>query len=153
RAARILPAYALALVASLPAFAASILHFHTGPAAALRFVLGTVACGLLVQAFIIPLAAGLNTPGWSISCEAFFYANWPRLVAALRSPGTAFPWRRAIALWLFGCLVPLAAMIAVHAGGVPVGPFATLLDDVSGTEMLARTVAYFPPFRLPEFAL
>jgi peptidoglycan/LPS O-acetylase OafA/YrhL len=153
RGARILPAYALALAVSLPAFAASILHFHTGSAAALRFLLGTVACSLLVQAFIIPLAAGLNTPGWSISCEAFFYANWPRLVAALRSPLASFPWRRAIALWLLGCLPPLAAMIMLRGGAVPAGPFATLLDDVSGTEMLARTIAYFPPFRLPEFAL
>jgi peptidoglycan/LPS O-acetylase OafA/YrhL len=153
RAARILPAYALALGASLPVFAASILHFHGGSAAALRFVFGSVACALLVQAFIIPLAAGLNTPGWSISCEAFFYGNWPRLVSALRSARASFPWKRAISLWLLGCLVPLLAAIALRSGVVPVGPFATLLDDISGREMLARTVAYFPPFRLPEFAL
>jgi peptidoglycan/LPS O-acetylase OafA/YrhL len=153
RAARILPAYALALGASLPAFAAAVLHFHAGAAAAVRFVLGTAASCLLLQAYIIPLAAGLNTPGWSISCEACFYANWPRLVSALRSPSASFPWKRAVGFWLLGCVVPLAAMIALSADAVPAGPFATLLDDVSGAEMLARTVAYFPPFRLPEFAL
>ncbi|HVW27221.1 MAG TPA: acyltransferase [Polyangiaceae bacterium] len=153
RAARILPAYALALALSVPPFAASVMHFHAGSAAAVRFVLGVLACFALVQAFVIPLAAGLNTPGWSISCEAFFYANWPTLVTTLRSRKTSFPWRRATLLWLLGCMVPALAMLALHADLVPHGPFATLLDDVSGAEMLTRTVTYFPPFRLPEFAL
>ena len=153
RAARILPAYALAIALSLLPFAAAVLHAHTGSSAVVRVALGTIASCLLVQAFIVPLAVGLNTPGWSISCEAFFYANWPRLVSALRWEKASFPWLRALALWMAGCSVPVLAMIALRASVVPVGPFATLLEDVNGNEMLARTVTYFPPFRLPEFAL
>jgi peptidoglycan/LPS O-acetylase OafA/YrhL len=153
RAARLLPAYALALALSVLPFAAAVLKIHAGPAGFVRVVSGFFANVLLIQAFIIPLAAGLNTPGWSISCEAFFYSSWPRLTVALRSARGSFPWRQAVLLWAAGLVAPLLAIVALDRGAVPIGPFATLLDDASGAELLVRTVSYFPPLRLPEFAL
>jgi peptidoglycan/LPS O-acetylase OafA/YrhL len=98
RAARILPAYFTALVISLPTFAAAVLKIHPGGGGYARIVAGIVACTILVQAFLPPLSAGLNTPGWSISCEAFFYAVWPRLVGRLRRAKPGFPWRATILL-------------------------------------------------------
>jgi peptidoglycan/LPS O-acetylase OafA/YrhL len=153
RAARLLPAYALALGLSVLPFAAAVMKLHPGSAGFVRIVSGFFANMLLLQAFIIPLAAGLNTPGWSISCEAFFYANWPRLTVALRPSGGSFPWRRAVLVWAVGLIAPLLAIVALDRGAVPAGPFATLLEDASGAELLVRTVSYFPPLRLPEFAL
>jgi peptidoglycan/LPS O-acetylase OafA/YrhL len=153
RAARLLPAYALALGLSVLPFAAAVMKLHSGSAGFVRIVSGFVANALVVQAFIIPLAAGLNTPGWSISCEAFFYANWPRLTVALRSARGSFPWRPAALAWAAGLVAPLLGIVALDRGAVPAGPFATLLEDASGAELLARTLSYFPPFRLPEFAL
>lgn len=153
RAARLLPAYGLALALSVLPFAAAVMKLHAGPAGFVRIASGFAACVLLVQAFIIPLAAGLNTPGWSISCEAFFYVNWPRLTVALQSPRGSFPWRRALLLWAAGLVAPLLGIVAIGQEVVPVGPFATLLEDASGAELLVRTLSYFPPLRLPEFAL
>ncbi|HEX3597659.1 MAG TPA: acyltransferase, partial [Polyangiaceae bacterium] len=153
RAARILPAYFLALGLSILPFAALVMKLHGSAGGMLRTALGVAASSLLVQAFVVPLAVGLNTPAWSVSCEAFFYATWPRLVAALRSPRPAFPFRSAIAAWLFGLVAPVCAIAALAADVAPGGSFATLLEDVSGPELVVRAVSYFPPFRLPEFAL
>ena len=153
RASRILPAYILALALSLAPFALHTWQLHPGEAGAVRIASGVAGALLLLQALWPPLAEGLNTPGWSISCEVFFYALWPRLVGQLRNERAGLPWRRGLLLWAAGLTPPLLGIAALRAGFLPAGPFATLADDVSGSEMLARTLSYFPPFRLPEFAL
>ncbi|HEX3770587.1 MAG TPA: acyltransferase [Polyangiaceae bacterium] len=156
RAARILPAYFTALVISLPTFAAAVLKIHAGGGGYARIVAGIVACTLVVQAFLPPLSAGLNTPGWSISCEGFFYAVWPRLVGRLRRAEPGFPWRAVMLLYGIGLLAPLLCIAAIQGGALPAapyGPYPTLLDDVSATELAVRLVSYFPLLRLPEFVL
>jgi peptidoglycan/LPS O-acetylase OafA/YrhL len=153
RAARILPAYLLALAISAVPFAAGVWKHHPGEGGIARIVSGLAAGLLLLQAFWPPVAAGLNTPAWSISCEAFFYAAWPRLAGRLRAAGPRFPWRKGLLLWAAGLVAPTLAILAVRAGVLPRGPFPSLLDDVSGAELLVRAVSYFPPLRLPEFAL
>ncbi len=151
RAARVLPAYLLALFLSLPLFAVEVLRLHSGVGGFARIGLGFVACFAVVQAFIPPLASGLNTPGWSISCEAFFYAIWPFAVRRLRPTRPGFPWRALVALGLVAVAIPLAALVAFRSGLIPDGPFPTLLSDVVGREYVARLVTYFPVFRLAEF--
>jgi len=153
RGARILPAYWLALALSVLPFAGHALQTHSHAGAALRVVLGVGSSLLLVQAFIPPLAGGLNTPGWSISCEAFFYTVWPRLVRALRSERTGFPLRATLVCGLVALIFPLFGLWCVHAQLLPRGPFPSLLEGVSGDEFLLRFLSYFPPFRLPEFVL
>jgi peptidoglycan/LPS O-acetylase OafA/YrhL len=153
RAARILPAYFLALALSLPPFAAHAWLTHSAAGAIARVSLGLVACALLVQAMWPPLAAGLNTPGWSISCEAFFYALWPRLVGKLRDDRPGLPWSRLLLFWGLGLVAPALALIALRMDLVPAGTVATLTEDASAQEILARTLSYLPPLRLPEFAL
>lgn len=153
RAARILPAYLLALVLSIPPFALHAAAVYPAAGAAVRVVSGVVACALLLQAFWPPLTAGLNTPGWSISCEGFFYVLWPRLATALRSGRPGFPWRRGLWLWAAGLVAPALGLWALRQGFPPSGPFPTLLQDESGSELLVRLLSYFPPLRLPEFAL
>ncbi len=153
RAARILPAYLFALALSILPFAAQVMQSHGGLSGVARVVAAVVAALLVVQAFLPPLTAGLNTPGWSISCEAFFYALWPRLVVALRSSHAGFPWRRALTLWCLAVAPTFLGLFALRSGFVPAGPFPTVLSDVSGGELLARSLTYFPPLRLAEFAI
>jgi peptidoglycan/LPS O-acetylase OafA/YrhL len=153
RAARILPAYFAALAASVLPFMASVWKLHPGEGGIVRIVAGLAAGLLLIQAFWPPVTAGLNTPGWSISCEAFFYALWPALVARLRPARSGLPWRPGLVLGALGLVAPALGVLAVRFDLVPRGPFATLTDDVSGAELVARAVAYFPLLRLPEFAL
>jgi peptidoglycan/LPS O-acetylase OafA/YrhL len=153
RAARVLPAYLLALALAVLPFAAEVMKLHPGTGGVLRIAAGIMACGLLLQAFWPPVAAGLNTPGWSISCEAFFYALWPTLVGRLRILRTGFPWPHAFTFWAIGLATPLVGLALLRFGGVPAGPFATLTRDAGGGELLCRALSYFPPLRLPEFAL
>lgn len=152
RAARIAPAYLFALLLSLLPFVSHVLKLHPGMAGWLRAMLGLAVTAFALQSFWPPLV-GLNTPGWSISCEAFFYALWPRLVGPLRSSAAGIPWRRALLLCVGAFLTPALALLALSAKAVPNGPFPTLLEDASGAELLAEWVTYFPPFRLCEFAL
>ena len=161
RAARILPAYLLALLLSLPPFLAHAWLVHPGSGALLRAAAGVSASLCLVQAFLPPLAAGLNTPGWSISCEAFFYALWPGLVGRLRldrldrleKGASGLPWRRVVVLWLVALAAPVLGLAALRAGLVPAGPYSTLTEDASGSELFARALSYLPLLRLPEFAI
>jgi len=153
RAGRILPAYYLALAMSAVPFAMHAWQLHPGLGGALRIVAGTGVCALLLQALAPQLAVGLNTPGWSISCEAFFYALWPGLVARFSRRRAGFPWGALLLLSSLSLLPSLAGLAALRAGLVSSAPFPTLLDEVPGSELLARTLSYFPPLRLCEFLL
>ena len=153
RAARILPAYLLALLLSFEPFALHTWKLHPDLGGLLRVSLGALACGLLVQAFVPSLAASLNTPGWSVSCEAFFYVLWPRLVIGLRRKQRGFPLGSVAVLWLLALLTPMLGIAALGAGRIPIGPYPTLAEDVDGAELLARALAYLPPLRVPEFGI
>ena len=150
RARRVLPAYYLALVLSLPPFAIQALALHHGVA---RIAGGFAVCALLLQAFWPPAAAGLNTPGWSISCEAFFYSLWPRLNRKLETQRRNFPWPAAVLTWSAGLIAPLAGIALLKVDALPGGHFATLTTDERAPELLCRALAYFPLLRLPEFIL
>ena len=153
RAARILPAYLLALLLSAVPFSLQVLKLHPGAGGAFRVAIGLGSALLLVQTLWPQIAAGPNVPGWSISCEAFFYAVWPRLVSWRRPSRPGLPWRAGLWLWA-AALAPTAIGLCLLAtGALPAGAFATLVEDVSAGELLARTLTYFPPLRLPEFAL
>jgi peptidoglycan/LPS O-acetylase OafA/YrhL len=153
RAARILPAYLVALALSLLPFAAYCWHHNGVIGAAERITLGLGAALLMIQAFVPQLSAGLNTPAWSLSCEAFFYAVWPFIVFRIRGNRIRIAWRWAFLLLGLTWFMVTGGAMAICSDWLPVGPFATLLDDVPGNELLARTLAYFPPLRLPEFCL
>jgi peptidoglycan/LPS O-acetylase OafA/YrhL len=153
RATRILPAYLLALLLSIPPFSIHVVQIQPGAGGIVRIIFACIAGGLLLQAYSPQLAVGLNTPGWSISCEAFFYALWPRLVTRFRRhPANSARFGIAI-LWLIGLAAPVAAVMALRIGLMPKGTFPTLFDAVSSDELLARTLAYFPLLRLPEFLI
>lgn len=83
RIARIYPVYALALaILIIPyiygAFVSNVIPVW-------RFVGGSVCVPLLLQAWVPPIAWEWNTPAWSLSVEAFFYAVFPLFLARLRN--------------------------------------------------------------------
>ena len=75
RAARILPVYFLALVLIIIAFKLS--GEKINPKALLLNI-------FLVQYWVHPHATALNTPGWSLSVEAFFYFTFPFILILIR---------------------------------------------------------------------
>jgi len=80
-----------------------------------------VASFLLLQAWVPAGAflAGVNGPSWSLSCEAFFYALFPRINRAIQSKPT-----RSIVTLLFVVLVVAVAVTGVvRAFGGPAATF------------------------------
>jgi peptidoglycan/LPS O-acetylase OafA/YrhL len=77
---------------------------------------------------------GGNGPGWSISCEAFFYATFPLLILLLPR---------------FASRLPLTAWLVLLAGIA--GPLA--LHPTEWPTLESWAVAHLPLLRLPEFVL
>jgi peptidoglycan/LPS O-acetylase OafA/YrhL len=121
------------LVFTLPAFAQRAMTLHGGAEATLQIVAGFAACALLLQAFWPPVSAELNTPGWSISCEAFFYTLWPGVVGRLRTKKPGFPWRRTLLAWVLGLIAPVVGVLLLHAGLLPARSFWALISDAGAT--------------------
>lgn len=101
-----------------------------------------VASVLLLQAWWPQWVVGWNTPGWSISAEAFFYMVFPALALLFAR------WRR------------LAALLAVAAACVTVGALSTWLcwqgsvgNRPGQIDFWPLLAAFNPLLRLPEFAV
>ncbi|MEW6279451.1 MAG: acyltransferase, partial [Candidatus Eremiobacterota bacterium] len=101
-----------------------------------------VASALMVQAWCPWLVFGWNTPGWTCSCEAFFYLLFPMLavgVSRLRRVPTM-----------------LMAMALLYASGLAMSwAFAWRLEDARLIDIdpWFLFTKYAPIVRLPEFAM
>jgi peptidoglycan/LPS O-acetylase OafA/YrhL len=80
RFARIYPLYLATLLIEIP------FTFHEYLASAATWWGRFAACFFMVQSWVpdIRWAAAFNTPSWSISAEAFFYALFPLLIIRIR---------------------------------------------------------------------
>ncbi|WER48968.1 acyltransferase [Cupriavidus sp. WKF15] len=149
RFARIYPVLVLSLVLALPVTAWLL---HDGDAALLREWYGlsgsdganlrALCASLVLQLLALtawtPFAAlnqPWNGPAWSISCEAFFYALFPWLLARLGACGN-----RGLAAWCVALWLAQGAWIAWLQHALPVSRHGFL-------------VAQFPPTHLFEFVL
>jgi peptidoglycan/LPS O-acetylase OafA/YrhL len=117
RAARILPLYALALLA------AAIFHTRQG-----SLDWGELALNaLLIQAWVPGFSQTINAPGWSLSVEMFFYLSFPLLLPVVARA-------RSSARLLGGMALAWAANTGLHVAlfelSNPDGVF-TPLDDFS----------------------
>jgi len=134
RLARIYPSYLVALVA------AAVVLRVVGPRPTAG-VLGLNA--LLLQSWVPERSVffGGNDVGWSLSCEAFFYAAFPALLAGLAKLDARA--RRV-----------LQAVVVVLVVAVGIWAAATVPDDYFGAGGPTVFVAYvFPPVRALEFVL
>lgn len=93
RFARIYPLYLLMLLVEIP-FTMHEFHRSAGIWWAKLFT-----CGFMMQSWVPDMSwiAAFNTPSWSISAEAFFYAMFPLLVIWCAAPvngcSPALAWR------------------------------------------------------------
>jgi peptidoglycan/LPS O-acetylase OafA/YrhL len=135
RSAKVYPNHLVTAVGALLALAA------TGGA----WSVVAVACNLtLVQAWVPSerVFFGLNTPSWSLSCEAFFYLCFPLLLRAVdRLPGGRL-WAVAMTTMATVLAIPLISL-ALPAGlrywFVYVAPPVRMLEFLVGI-LLARIV-------------
>lgn len=131
RTARILPVY-------LAALALVVLSYLVRGKE-----IGSVALGLnvtLLQSWFPPYPTSLNTPGWSLSVEMFFYATLPCLLAFFQGirPRPVVLGGIVLALWM-GTQVIHSSVLERAAS--------------ESTEILHDLVYYFPPSHLCSFAM
>ncbi len=132
RFARIYPLYLLAFLLALPNFLRHVVPVGSpGQLWAIPLDLA------LLQAWCLPLAFAINTPAWTLSCEAFFYLLFPWLIgqAWLRSRRPAF---LIAVLWASQLLPPVLGHLWLFHGHPSQMP-------------LVYTVLFFPVLRLGEF--
>ena len=139
RFARIVPVYWIGALLFTPL---AISQLWRGDAAAFGAIL--LSAALLVQAWIPSLALLWNSPGWSLSVEAFFYAVFPRLGPFLWR--TQRPYAAVAACW--AALLASAALVSWLDPHPPSWVWGGGPDPCDWNNVLN----YNPLLRLPEFA-
>lgn len=143
RIARIYPLYAIALIAAFPGF---LYKWHSGEISHLQGVGALVLAPVMLQSWVPQTALKWNGPGWSLSCEAFFYLIFPLLLPIIANL------KKSFLLWgcVLSCVVMLIGPIAYTYAWGP-----SYLPAIGGTAALAPVwmdiIAFNPLFRLPEF--
>jgi peptidoglycan/LPS O-acetylase OafA/YrhL len=152
RFARIYPTYLLALIMGGPFFLSAMLKAHDGLAVALWGVPIGLLAVLLLHAWTPLSVFAWNTPGWSVSAEAFFYSLFPSLSARLKSSSPRQLLGRASFFYLLALVPPLLVVAAETSGSsllqvkVPAGSGGLDLHT-----WIIRFAGFSPIARLPEF--
>jgi peptidoglycan/LPS O-acetylase OafA/YrhL len=144
RFARVYPVYVLGLLLALPSVVFPWRHHHLPPVGT---VLGTLALPtVLLQAWHPGYALVFNTPGWSLSAEAFFYLMFPLLIPLVRGKSKSqLVGGLGIALGL-SLIAPLVCVyLNVHWFG------RVSASDLVGDQTVGNIVQFNPLLRLPDF--
>ena len=154
RFARIYPIYLVGLILDVPFFLSALLKAHDGMAVLAWGVPLGLAAVLLLHAWCPLSVFAWNTPGWSLSAEAFFYAVFPTLLPRVRAASTRRLLGKA-AIWYGLALIPPACALAAQVSAnpvfqtrVPAGPGGLDLETWA-----VRFLGFSPITRLPEFVL
>lgn len=131
RISRLLPAYLMALC----------LMVIIGRSESTMTLMAELLNLFFLQAWIPPYATSVNSPGWSVSVEIFFYALFPFIVGILRSRKQRI-----------GFIFAVAALIYFLSQAVLLG--LNNLKGISDTSgYLFHIVHYFPLSHLGSFVL
>ncbi len=146
RFARVYPLYLVALLLDGPHFYLKWVGttLRDGPPSVAGLKVGAVSAGTLglMQSWTPDIAYLWNAPGWSVSVEAFFYALFPFISAAVFVQGRRSAYRLILGLWI-ASLVP--ALVAVlREPWIATREQQILWDHAFGA---------FPLLRLPEFLI
>jgi peptidoglycan/LPS O-acetylase OafA/YrhL len=135
RFARLYPVYLLGFVLAGPFALEGWLPPNAPPGAAGRLALIGPSTLTLTQAWLPQWALVWNSPGWSLSAEAFFYFLFPFLALPVARLNRRQALLAVAGFWLLS-LVPPACCLLAQPGG-----------------MWLRAVELNPLLRLPEFLL
>jgi peptidoglycan/LPS O-acetylase OafA/YrhL len=142
RLVKIFPNHLVTFAAAMLAFAAAA----TPPGTALLNA-------VLLQSWVPrpEVFLSVNGSSWSLSCELFFYALFPLVLAAIRKIPARQLWR--VTLTIIGIVLVLPAAVHLIPEGVVFDPakFGTVLAGESITRMWFLYI--FPPVRLLDFVI
>ena len=150
RAARILPAYFLAFLVYLPFAITAVVITEAPRIAALNALIVASLQLTLTQAWAPGAALAWNSPAWSLSVEACFYALFPMLLPRLEKASS----RALVILAIFAyALSQLAALMIFKIGPSNVARVLVDVTQFPPQNPAAYTLfyMYFPLFRIPEF--
>ena len=150
RFARVYPAYAVALVLTIPWFLFAVQHYNDIKLEfmafeAAHFKLAALLEILLLQSWVPPAALSWNAVGWSLSVEAFFYLLFPFLILRYSRFSRKQLFAIMLVCWLASNLISTSYTI-LRPDGI-VNPDSTVYTS------WMHVVKFFPPSRLPEFLL
>lgn len=141
RLSRLYPVYCLGLLLMVPFVSLA----GAGPKLVALINLG------LLQSWFPMLAVSWNTPGWSLSNEAFFYCSFPFIGVALwklRRFGTLLG--AGLLIWAVGMMAPLAAVIA-PVPGLGDAPATTM--NLNADMWMENLVKFNPLAHLSDFCV
>ena len=145
RFARIYPAYAFALVLSLPIFIDVAVVRPVGVIHLSDVIKAAVLTPTLLQAWTPKKAWMWDGPAWSLSVEAFFYALFPLVAVAIARR----PVRRIVAIGFFAGICAIAGP-SVYALTSPLGIWRVTTATYGPW---VATLKFLPLFHLPEFVI
>ncbi len=144
RVARVYPVYVVGLIVSFP-FVIHSIRLANDAVQRGGFVLSIGLAPALLQSWVPHTAARWNGPGWSLSCEAFFYALFPFILVLLKRFRRGWLAPLIVLAWILAVLPALSYMYLQPQPSEVAGPL------VQSTWM--NFVKYDPLVRLPEFVL
>jgi peptidoglycan/LPS O-acetylase OafA/YrhL len=147
RFARIYAVYITAMIISAPFFwrELRVVHGYDGATAVRHLLAVAPMVTTMSQSFfpVVEVVAEWNTPAWSLSCEAFFYASFPFLAMYLSGLGLRASVAALVAIWVAGIaliswvepLLPAQGTFAGITGKLnwelhPIPNFATFLSGI-----------------------
>lgn len=90
---------------------------------------------------------GMDTPSWSLGCEAFFYLTFPWTLRLVRRIDAKYLWASVAVLIAAVWFAPLIAQGVFHGSNSP------LVPGIAAGEDQVWFVYVFPPIRALEFLL
>lgn len=150
RFARIYPIYCFGLLLIAPFVVAQALG-HWSAATATREAAKAILHWTLLQSWVPRAVFSWNSPGWSLSDEAFFYCCFPVLGVALWKVSRL---RRVLliasVIWAAALVAPLIAFVS------PLRPFgiaAATSSPWDANPFWANLISFNPLLRLPDFCI
>lgn len=150
RFSRIYPAYFLGLVLSVPWVVAALARDFTPIRLGEAFVRAGLAWTLL-QAWFPPAAEAWNSPGWSLSVEAFFYCCFPFLGVVLwRFSRLRTLLTVALVIWAASLMAPLFAVCVplLDHRGIP-----AILWTRQSAGFWVNFIKFTPLLQIPQFCI
>lgn len=146
RTARIAPVYFFCMLFALPVFFSDMVMLGKGVSTAVLYTIGAFGMsGTLIQSWVPYPAFYLNSPGWSLSNEAFFYAVFPVAVLFMRGRSLAVLIGAAVVTWVVAMTAPVLYIMATSASQ------SVINHQTEGVVIAA--LKYDPLLRLPEFLM
>ena len=150
RFARVYPAYAVALLLTLPWFLFVVQHYNEIKVPFMAFEVAHFKLAaaleiLLLQSWVPPAALSWNAVGWSLSVEAFFYLLFPLLILRYSRLSRKQLFAIMAVCWLASNLISTSYTV--------LRPDGIVNPDSNVYTSWMHVVKFFPPARLPEFLL